>query len=349
MYPFYLGLDLHKKDTYAVLIDQTGAVIDQRQISNDKILNYLEEVVPRDTYAVLEATRNWPFMYDLLAKHVERVELAHPKELKAISSAAVKTDQIDAKVLAQLARLNYLPTAYAAPPETRDLRLYVRHREILVQERTQCKNRVHAVLARYNLQAPVVDIFGKIGREWLQSLLDGELLRAAAKRVIQDHLSLIDHLDRHIEALANDYTLTSRQKEAIKLLKTMPGVGKIIATTIVAEIGDIQRFHSPKSLCNWAGLTPRIHSSGGFTRYGHISREGSPFLRGAMTRAATVACKISKRWYLVHETMVKRCGKKGAKVVVARRLLTIVYHMLKRKEPYKENYGQQMPASRGAC
>jgi transposase len=287
-------------------------------------------------------------MYDLLTQHVARVELAHPKELKAISSAAVKTDQIDAKVLAQLARMNYLPIAYAAPPETRDLRFYVRHREILVQERTQCKNRIHAVLARYNLQAPVADIFGKIGRAWLQSLLDGELLRATAKRVIQDHLALIDHLDRLIEALTNDYTLTGKQKDAVKLLKTIPGVGKILATTIVAEIGDIQRFHSPKSLCNWAGLTPRIHSSGGFTRYGHISREGSPFLRGAMTRAATVACKISKRWYLVHETMVNRCGKKGAKVVVARRLLTITYHMLKRKEPYQENYNRSLNAGRGA-
>jgi transposase len=342
MYPFYLGLDLHKNNTYAVLIDQSGDVIDQRQFSNQETSKYLEEVVPRETYAVLEATRNWPFMYDLLNDHVDRVELAHPKDLKAISSAAVKTDQIDARVLAQLARLNYLPTAYAAPPETRDLRLYVRHREILVQKRTQSKNRVHAVLARYNLKAPVGKIFGVTGREWLQEIFEEEVLRPAAKRVIEDHLALIDHLDDQIEALEKDITLSNEQKQAIKLLKTMPGVGKIVATTIIAEIGDIQRFHSPKALCNWAGLTPRIHSSGGFTRYGHISKEGSPFLRGAMTRAATVASKISKRWYLVHETMVKRCGKKGAKVVVARRLLTVVYYMLKKNEPYQENYNQSV-------
>ena len=347
MYPFYLGIDLHNKNTYAVLIDKAGAVIDEREFSNDETSKYLEEVVPSETYAVLEATRNWPFMYDLLSQHVARVELAHPKELKAISSAAVKTDQIDAKVLAQLARLNYLPTAYAAPPETRDLRLYVRHREILVQERTQSKNRIHAVLAGYNLRAQVTNLFGKTGRVWLQGMLDGELLRSAARRVIEDHLSIIDHLDGHIEALEKDLKFTLEQKEVVKLLKTIPGVGMIIATTIVAEIGDIQRFHSPKALCNWAGLTPRIRSSGGITRHGRISKEGSPFLRGAMTRAATVACKISKRWYLVHESLAKRCGKKGAKVAVARRLLTVVYHMLKRKEHYQENYNQNS-ASRGA-
>ena len=348
MYPFYLGIDLHNINTYAVLIDKAGTVIDERQISNDEASKYLEEVVPRETYAVLEATRNWPFMYDLLSMYVERVELAHPKELKAISSAAVKTDRIDAKVLAQLARLNYLPTAYAAPPETRDLRLYVRHREILVQERSQSKNRVHAVLAGYNLRSSVTDLFGKAGREWLKGMLTGDQLRFAAKRVIEDHLAIIDHLDGHIEALEKDLKFTPEQKEAVKLLKTIPGVGRIIAPTIVAEIGDIQRFHSPKALCNWAGLTPRIRSSGGITRHGRISKEGSPFLRGAMTRAATVASRRSKRWYLVHESLVKRCGKKGAKVAVARRLLTVAYHMLTRNEPYQENYGKQLPASRGA-
>lgn len=127
MYPFYLGIDLHLKRTYAVQMDSTGTVIDERQIRNLDILEYLHGNVPRETYAVLEATRNWPFMYDILKDHVERVELAHPKELKAIAHAAVKTDQIDAKVLANLARLNFLPISYAAPQEIRDLRLYMRH------------------------------------------------------------------------------------------------------------------------------------------------------------------------------------------------------------------------------
>ena len=348
MYPFYLGIDLHNTKTYMVLIDKAGVVIDERQIRNDDTSKYLEEVVPRETYAVLEATRNWPFMYDLLSAHVERVELAHPKELKAISSAAVKTDRIDARVLAQLARMNYLPIAYAAPPETRDLRLYVRHREILVQERSQSKNRIHAVLAGYNLRAPVTDLFGKAGREWLQDMLTGDQLRLAAKRVIVDHLAIIEHLDKHIEALEKDLKNTPEHKDAVKLLKTIPGVGQIIATTMIAEIGDIQRFHSPKALCNWTGLTPRIRSSAGITRHGRISKEGSPFLRGAMTRAAAVASRRSKRWYGVHEKLVKRCGKKGAKVAVARRLLTIAYHMLKRKQPYQENYGRQVPDVRGA-
>ena len=133
MYPFYLGIDLHLKRTYVVLIDAEGEIIDQRRLLNTEIPEYLDQHVPPETYAVLEATRNWPFMYDLLSDHVDRVELAHPKEVKAIANAAVKTDRIDAGVLAHLARLNYLPTAYAAPKEYRDLRLYTAPSQLVDQ------------------------------------------------------------------------------------------------------------------------------------------------------------------------------------------------------------------------
>ena len=136
------------------------------------------------------------------------------------------------------------------------------------------------------------------------------------------------------KALVQDLNINPEHKKAVKLLKTIPGVGQISATTVVAEIGDIQRFHSPKALCNWAGLTPRIRNSSGFTRHGRISKEGSPFLRGAMTRAAAVASRKSKRWYVAHENLVKRCGKKVAKEAIGRRLLTIAYYMLKRNQPF---------------
>lgn len=338
MYPFYLGIDLHLKRTYAVLMDSSGKVLDERQVQNLDMKEYLKGKVPRETCAVLEATRNWPFMYDLLGEHVERVELAHPKELKAIANAAVKTDRIDANVLAHLARLNFLPTSYAAPKEIRDLRLYMRHREWLVRQRTQAKNRIHAVLAGYNLVSPMKDLFGERGRDFLAEALVE--ISSTARRVIADHLRLIAHLTGEIEALEAEVQLSDEQRQIIKLLKTMPGVGPINAVVILAEIGDINRFSSPKALCHWAGLTPRVHNSDRIVRHGRITKEGSPYLRAAMTRAATLASRFSPKWRQVHQNMVLRCGKKGAKVVVARRMLTVVYHMLKRQQPYQENYSQ---------
>ena len=182
---------------------------------------------------------------------------------------------------------------------------------------------------------------------WELTESGGDVARPAAKRVITDHLALIDQLDTQVAALENDLVLTPEQDAAVRLLKTIPGVGPVIATTIVAEIGDVRRFNSPKALCNWAGLTPRIRSSAGITRHGHISKEGSPFLRNAMTQATMIASRISKRWRLVYETLSRRCGKKAARVAVARRLLTVVYYMLKRNEAYQENYSQS-PVSRGA-
>ncbi len=337
MYPFYLGVDLHLRRSYVVLMDSNGAIVDERRLANSEVRAYLLAHVPPETYAVLEATRNWPFMYDLLTHHVERVELAHPQEIKSIASAAVKTDQIDAGVLAHLARLNYLPTAYAAPVSVRDLRMIMRHREWLLRQRTQAKNRIHAVLAGYNLVSPMSDLFGVRGREYLAAVRATHL-RPASERVVADNLALIDQLEGLIAALEGAVQLTPQQARAVRLLCTIPGVGRITALTLVAEIGSIDRFGSPKALCNWAGLTPRVRKSDAIVRHGKISKRGSPYLRAAMVRSATVASRCSRRWYQVHEGIARRRGKRAAKVAVARRLLTVIYYMLKREQPYQEDY-----------
>ena len=340
MHPFYLGMDLHLKRTYVVLMDSQGQVMDERRLPNGEVASYLQKDVPPETYAVLEATRNWPFMYDLLVEHVKRVELAHPKELKAISAAAVKTDKVDARTLAHLARMNYLPIAYAAPPEIRDLRLEVRHRDSLVSQRTQAKHRIHAVLSGYNLVSPKTDLFSGSGREYLEDVMQ-DPLRPAAVRSIRRDLALIDHLTEQIMEIEGSLQLSAEQEQRIKLLCSMPGIGRLGAITLIAEIGDIQRFHSAKALCNWAGLTPRVRSSDAYTRHGRISKQGPALVRATMTRAATNASRFSKRWYGVHEKISLRSGRKVAKVAVGRRLLTVIYYMLKRQEPYQEDYPSQ--------
>jgi transposase len=339
MYPFYLGIDLHLKRTYMVLMDAKGEIINKGRISNQEMTKYLQEKVPQETYAVLEATRNWPFMYDLLDEHVQKVDLVHAKGVRAIANAAVKTDQIDASTLAHLARMNYIPKAYAASKEIRDLRQLLRHREWMVNQRSKAKNRIHAVLAAYNLVSPVTDLFGATGREYLHEVM-GEELRSSAQQVVEDHLAMIDHLTERIHALEKNISLNEKQNQIVNILRSMPGVGRLIAMIILAEIGDITRFHSPKALCSWAGLTPRVHNSDAVVQHGHITKEGSRYLRTAMVRAATVSCRVSPKWYQVHEHLAQRCGRRAARVAVARRLLTVIYYMWKRDQPYQENYGQ---------
>ena len=118
----------------------------------------------------------------------------------------------------------------------------------------------------------------------------------------------------------------------------MPGVRRVTAIIILAEIGDIRRFNSPKALCHWAGLTPRVRNSDTAVRHGCIAIQSSPYLRAAMIRIATVASRSSKHWSGVREKMCSRCGKTGTKVVVAKRLFNAVFFMLKRQQPYLENY-----------
>ena len=322
-----------------VLMDAKGEIIDKGRISNQEITKYLQEKVPQETYAVLEATRNWPFMYDHLNEHVQKVDLVHSKGVRAIANAAVKTDQIDATTLAHLARMNYIPKAYAASKEMRDLRQLLRHRGWMVNQRSKAKNRIHAALAAYNLVSPVTDLFGVAGQEYLHEVMDKEL-RPSARQVVEDHLAMIDHLTERIHALEKNISLNERQDHIVNILKSMPGVGRLIALILLAEIGDISRFRSPKSLCSWAGLTPRVHNSDTVVQHGHITKEGSRYLRTAMVQAATTACRVSPRWYKTHEHMALRCGRRAARVAVARRLLTVIYYMWKKDRPYQENYGQ---------
>lgn len=336
MYPFYLGIDLHLKRTYLVLMSSEGEILEKERVRNEKLKEFLSVHVPYETYVVMEATRNWEFLYDFLRPRVAEVVIAHPKKLKAIASAKVKTDRIDAKTLAHLARLNYLPTAYAAPQKIRDLRLYVRHRESLVRQRTQTKNRIKAVLARYNLVGPMSDLFGVKGQEFIKVAL--QEVRPMAKRVILDQLEMIDIYDKRIEALEKDLKLTPDQERESQLLQTVPGIGRTNAITILAEIGDILRFNNAKALCHWAGLTPRIRKSDRVVHHGRITKEGSPYIRSALTQAAMVASRISPKWHEVHERLVPRCDKKGAKTAIARRLLTVIYYMLIRQQPYQEKY-----------
>ncbi len=209
----------------------------------------------------------------------------------------------------------------------------------MVNQRSKAKNRIHAVLAAYNLILPETDLFGVAGREYLHEMMDKEL-RLSAQQVVEDHLAMLDHLTDRIDALEKNISLNEKQDHVVNILRSMPGVGRLIALIILAEVGDISRFHSPKALCSWAGLTPRVHNSDAVVQHGHITKEGSCYLRTAMVRAATVSCRVSPKWCRVHEHLALRCGRRTARVAVARRLLSVIYYMWKRNQPYQENYGQ---------
>lgn len=309
MSEYYLGIDLHKKRSFTVLMNRDGQVVDEGSVPNEEMRGYLAEKVPRSTTAVIEATFNWPFMYDLTCQYVEQVLLAHPQKVKMIAEATVKTDKIDARTLAHLARTGYLPTAYAAPQAIRELRQLVRHRANLVADRTRHKNRVQSALTRHNLTPPVSDLFGVQGRAFLQSCLSQDL-SMADRRSIEDNLAAIDFIDHLVGEIRQCLQKQVHGDAQVVLLQTLPGVGLITAATVRASAETVHR--------------------------GPISREGSPYLREAMVGAALRAVRYSPALRRFHDRIAKRRGPGMARVALARKMLVIAYCMLRSGQPFSE-------------
>lgn len=333
MYQHYLGVDLHGKRTYLVLMDAEGDVEDRCRLNNGEVSNYIADL-PTNTCAVVEATGNWSYMYDILDARFDRVELAHPKDVRAIATARIKTDRIDATILAHLARTNLLPTAYAAPLPIRELRDSTRHRSKLVRERTRQKNRVQRILSRYNIHSPYTDLFGKRGRAFLAMTLPQ--LSEIHQRMIGDYLSIIDLVNARIHQADRAIQAWAKTDLRAALLMSMPGIGLYSAVVIVAEIADIHRFSRAKELCSYAGLVPSTRSSDTRTYHGRITKEGSPWLRWIMITAAQRATLGSPRLKVFFDRVAQQHGKKTARVALARKMLSIIFYMLTRQQPFLE-------------
>ena len=321
-----VGIDLHCKRSHVAVIDADGTQVLSRRIVNDPA-TFLEllEGVDGESKIALEATYGWEWLADLLEEAGYELHLAHPLRTKAIASARVKTDAVDARTLAQLLRADLLPEAYVAPRELRDLRDLLRQRVVLTQMRTALKNRVHALLARQGIQRAHADLFGAGGRRFLDELE----LRPDPRGRLETLLRLIADFDREIDALAHEIDRRAKHDPRVDVLRQIYGIGRYLGMLIVAEIGAIERFPSARHLCAWAGLTPTVRSSDARARLGHISHQGSAALRWALVEAAQKACQGGGPLRQDFERIAKRRGRKIAKVAVARKLLTLCYYGLR--------------------
>jgi len=322
-----VGIDLHRKRSHIAALDEHGVELFSRRIVNDPdtVVALLGELDGESKLA-LEATYGWEWLAELLEDHGYELHLAHPLRTKAIASARVKTDAVDARTLAHLLRADLLPEAYVAPRELRDLRDLLRQRVALTQMRTALKNRVHALLARHGLQHGQSKLFGtKTGEVFLEQVE----LREPARRRLEVLLRLIADFDREIEALAAEIDERAKADPRVKTLCQIKGIGRYTAMLVIAEVGEIERFRSARHLCAWAGLTPTVRSSDGKARLGHISRQGSLALRWALVEAAQKANLSGGPLRDGFERIAKRRGRKIAKVAVARKILTLCYYGLR--------------------
>jgi len=319
----YVGIDVHRKRSQVAVIDQDGKVLTNRNVANGvkPILSVIGGL-PAGTQAAFEAAYGWGWLVELLEDYGFEPHLVHPLQCKAIASARLKNDKVDAAILAQLLRADLLPEAWIAPLEVRQLRALLRHRVQLVRLRTLLRNRIHAVLADHGHGRPEGCWSGP-GRAWI-ARLD---LPAVSAEVISDALALIDAVESVIGRLDTEIGQHARSDPRVKVLAQLPGVGPFTALVLLAEIGDITRFASARKLASWAGLTPTVRGSDRTVRHGHISKQGSVWVRWVLCEAAQKA-KRHPDFAASYQAIAGRRGTKIATTAIARKLLTRAYHLL---------------------
>lgn len=335
-------MDLHKNTTSFCVKDSSGNVVKQEKILTDRnqFSRFINSFNGTPLSLVLEPVSQWYAYADFLERLGVDVHLAHPMRVKAIASARIKTDKIDAQVLADLLRSNLLPEAYFAPKKVRSWKEVVRFRASLLRQRKQVKNKVHSILHKHALRHNFSNLFGKGGRRWLESLG----LKEPFKTNLKEYLSLIDYLTAMLTKAERLVEKTVKNHPQAKLLTSIPGISYVSALTIVGEIGDIKRFPSAKKLMGYSGLVPSTYSSGDQTRHGRITKTGSKWLRYIMIETAhhQQLCKKNPGFGSYYLALKKRKGSKTAAVATARKLLAVVWRLLTDNRPF-----QVSPPDRG--
>lgn len=240
-------------------------------------------------------------------------------------------DKVDSLALAELLRSDFLPRAYLAPREIRELREFLRWRIFLVRIRTKIKNRIHGMLAKHGISYPYSDLFSKKGFIWLEE----QKLRPVFKQELQSLLNLMSCLQVEVSTIDKDIRTKAKQDEELVLLQSLPGIGPFSALMIKTEVGDFNRFPSPGKLASYAGLVSSSYSSGGKLRFGRITKQGSRYLRWIMVEAAQQARPKWGYLYGFYQKIKQKKGNRIARVALARKMLCICWTLIKKKEPFQ--------------
>jgi transposase len=319
----YVGIDVHRKRSQVAVVSEDGRVQLNKNVVNgtEPLLRLIGDLAA-GTPVAFEAAFGWGWLVQLLEDYGFEAHLVHPLRCKAIASARLKNDKVDAATLAQLLRADLLPEAWIAPLEVRQLRALLRHRASLVRLGTQLRNQIHAVAADHGYDRSASYWTGP-GRGWLAELD----LPAISREIVTDCLTVIDGLAPLIDRIDGELRQHAKADPRVKTLTTLPGIGQFTALMMLAEIGDITRFPNARKLASWAGLTPTVRGSDRTVRHGHISKQGSAWLRWVMNQAAQTA-KRSPEFAATYSSIAQRRGKKIATIAIARKLLTRAYHLL---------------------
>jgi transposase len=334
----HAGLDLSRKKLDICLLSESGERVDQLAAPPDAdalraLARRIDEVYRVPVCAVIESMTGARLVHDTLEQEGWDVEIADAQKVKGLAPLACKTDKIDSQVLAVLSQRDLVPAIWLPDPRIREERELARFRLHLVKHKSALKNRVHSTLINFGKPCPVTDLFGVAGRELLARLQVPEPWRGNVTASVE----LIDDLEDQIAQINRKLREGHADHPYIPLLMSAPGIGWVLAFTIAAEIGQIERFPSPEKLAGYTGLCPRVNQSGERDRRGPLTKHGPTYLRWALLEATMHALRhpaYAQRYQRNKRRLGKQRGAKVAQVDIARRLAHAIWHMLTRNQQF---------------
>jgi transposase len=330
-----VGLDVHKTRCVACVKTPEGRILEEFAFQNtphghEELVTHLK-AYPQVQVAIESTGNLWIPIYDHLEDEHIHVTLTNPKKTRMIAEAKIKTDKLDARILADLLRANLLSASYVPPPEIREQRSIIRERARLTQLRTIIKNRIHALLDKHAYKSLYTDIFGKHGLDWLHKLD----LPPTDRTLLEVNLEQVASLNHSIDRLTETIASSAITNPEVKLLMGFTGIDYYSAMLLINEIGPIARFPSPKKLVSYAGLAPSTHQSGNHTTHGPITKEGNNHIRWILVEAAQHASRHDPRLSQFYLRIMKRRGHNRALVAVARKMLVTIYYVLNHHHEYR--------------
>jgi transposase len=296
----------------------------------DGLLQLVDRLGP-EVKGCIEMMSGAVWVRDQLAACGWQIEIADARKAKALAPLTAKTDKVDARLLAELARRDLVPALWVPSLSERELRERLRRRMHLVRLRTSAKGRIFGLLTQWGVRIKLARLRQPDGLELLARRGVPEVWR----RSVAEAIAVIDQLDRRIEPLDRELAPLARADQRVALLETIPGVGQLLGLTLAAEIGDVARFPSARKLVGYSGLSPRVRQSGKSERTGALSKSGPKTLRWAAVEAAQSAWRQSNPWHRLYSDVASRQGSGQAKAAVARKVLIAAWHLLARNETFK--------------
>lgn len=343
MEKLFIGIDLHKHQFTVYFMSENGKGDYGKYSTDEKGYAVFLEILKRfktEEYGIwlgVESTGNTRFFIKQVKLFCEKIKIVNTMKFKVINESVNKTDKRDAKTIAEFLRKDMLPESILSSEESERMKRLLQSRATLVQTRTKLKNQIHGILLSYGITTKNGQLNSKKGRNAVI-----ECVRAIdTYQLIKTMINAIDKLDESIKEIEKKLEELSEDDPSVKILKSIPGTGKINALTVRAYIDEIKRFKHYKKLSAYAGLVPWVQCSDKKEYYGHITKRGPSELRTALIQMVLgmVRMKDEKDNVFMqrYRFLKKRKGSGKALVALARKMSKLVWTLLTNNDEYNRD------------